>query len=78
MQTWDMPVVNALLEAGADVRQRDPEGCTALHHACRDRRLDKMRRLLEAGANLFEPNAAGRGPLALFLDSGWYKIAVDL
>jgi ankyrin repeat protein len=78
MKTWNMPVVNVLLEAGADVHRRDRDGWTALHHACRDRRVDKMQRLLHAGADLFLANESGRCPLGLFLETGWYKIAVDL
>jgi ankyrin repeat protein len=43
----DLPAVDALLKAGADVNGRDPKGSTALHQAARNGHLKLLARLLE-------------------------------
>ncbi len=40
-----------LLNAGANVNATDNEGCSILHHACRDKDEETIRALLQAGAD---------------------------
>ena len=58
-------MVEALLEAGADVNARDVRGCTALHWAARDRRVDPalVEALLAAGAEVGTPDNIDRTAL---------------
>ena len=58
-------MVEALLEAGADMNARDMHGWTALHWAARDRRVDpaSVEALLPAGAEVGARNNIDRTAL---------------
>lgn len=65
-------VVEALLDAGANLFERDAKGNTALHYVCRDRspifqeiQLDKARLLLQRGLSPNLCNEEGVTPLML-------------
>lgn len=51
-----------LLNAGADVHMKTPDGSTALHYACKNR-INLVKPLLEAGADPTVENDAGETPL---------------
>jgi ankyrin repeat protein/serine/threonine protein kinase len=46
----DVPTINRLVAAGADVNEQDADGWTALHHAAAKCQIDSVRALLTAGA----------------------------
>ena len=57
--------MQAALESGADVNERDARGLTALHLACAHKQLEKLLAcavLLDAGADV---NAKGRTCVAI-------------
>ncbi len=47
----NIPVIELLLEAGADINIIDDEDYTTLHRAVENRDLDKVKLLLEYGAD---------------------------
>jgi len=47
-----LPMVDALLEAGADARERGPNGETLVMFAARNGRVDLLRRLIAAGVDV--------------------------
>jgi len=52
--TGEVPIIEALLAAGAEIDQRDEDGCTALMDAAAAGNLEMVKLLVEAGA---DPNA---------------------
>ncbi|KAM5341741.1 hypothetical protein ACJ41O_014772 [Fusarium nematophilum] len=76
-QTW---VVRRLIEAGADIKEADPLGNSALHHYASalvgDRTraaaaAEDFRWFLAQGLDIDARNAAGETPLFVFASSGW-------
>lgn len=64
-QTNISGVVQALLQAGADVKAQDSFGKTALHDAAVKRRQDEVRLLLQHGANVMATDVHGNTALHL-------------
>ena len=55
-----------LIQQGANVHAKDPQGMTALHWACKVRGKEAVvRRLVEAGCSVNEEDEQGRTPLVL-------------
>ena len=54
--------VTALIQAGADIHLKSPDGSTALHYACNSR-ANLIKPLIEAGADPTAENDAGETPL---------------
>jgi ankyrin repeat protein len=52
-----------LIEAGADVNQRNVNGATALTFAATFGHLDIAKMLLEKGADIYVPDVRGKSPL---------------
>jgi hypothetical protein len=59
------PVLDDLLERGADVHQRDRAGSSALHHAAAEGNVHAIDALVAHGAELDRPNDRGATPLRL-------------
>lgn len=89
----NLDLVDALLNAGANINVRTATGDTPLHGAARitgwsaENIVPIARRLLEAGANVNVPNQAGRTPLheaarmyawAIFRNTEWQDAAKQL
>ena len=66
----DAAAVRAMLDEGADVDARQPDGATALHWAARLDRVDLARLLLAAGADPTAANAFDVTPLSLAAVNG--------
>ena len=66
----DGTAVRALLEAGADVNARQPDGATALHWAAHWDDAGMARRLVRAGADVDAAGAYGVTPLSLAAANG--------
>jgi uncharacterized protein len=66
------PITELLLQAGADVQERDPVGWTPLHHAVLNKDAVAVKSLLEAGARMDAEDAFHRTALdlALLLQKG--------
>lgn len=60
-----LPIVQALLGAGADVNARRAMGATPLHWACRGGHVDAVRALIAAGARPSEADGLGLTPAHL-------------
>mmetsp|Transcript_9818 Transcript_9818/g.20947 ORF Transcript_9818/g.20947 Transcript_9818/m.20947 type:complete len:175 (+) Transcript_9818:3-527(+) len=62
----DMELVHKVLAAGAAIDAKDAKGgLTPLHHACRAKRDDVIRALLDARADAQQKSAAGKTPAEL-------------
>jgi ankyrin repeat protein len=59
----DPEVVRALVEGGADIREKDQDGMTALHWAVVDNHADAARALVEKGADVNTVDRFGYTPL---------------
>lgn len=60
-----------LIESGADINYRDPDGYTALHHAVKKKfTLKRIRELLDLGADPGVKNAAGETPAEMAMRLG--------
>jgi ankyrin repeat protein len=70
--------VHALLAARADVLAAERSGRTALHHAAVRGHVGLVALLLEAGAIVDAPDAAGVGPLSLAAEAGHGAICAQL
>ncbi|MEP6783443.1 MAG: ankyrin repeat domain-containing protein, partial [Acidobacteriota bacterium] len=66
----DVPAARALIKAGADVRQPEGDGATALHWAAQRDSIDLVRVLLDAGASPQSANDLGVTPLHLAAANG--------
>ena len=66
--------IRVLLENGADVNARHPDGNTALHTAAFFGRLECVRRLLAAGAEINLKNDEGQKPLDSSRSADWETI----
>eukprot|EP00404_Azadinium_spinosum_P056961 CAMPEP_0180779282 /NCGR_PEP_ID=MMETSP1038_2-20121128/46299_1 /TAXON_ID=632150 /ORGANISM="Azadinium spinosum, Strain 3D9" /LENGTH=259 /DNA_ID=CAMNT_0022814557 /DNA_START=97 /DNA_END=874 /DNA_ORIENTATION=+ len=60
-----MAVMKILIESGADVNMKDPDGDTALHAAAVHGRLESVKLLVQAGADTAAANVQGQTPLRL-------------
>lgn len=69
-RTGDRTAVLSLLSAGADARDAQADGTTALHWAARVNDLDTARALIEAGADSAARNRYGVTPLNLAATNG--------
>lgn len=61
----DTTAIELLLKAGADLETRDKDGATVLLTTCRCGRPARVKRLLQAGANVGAVDNEGRSPVAL-------------
>jgi uncharacterized protein len=75
-------VVEELVERGADMKARTKGGFTPLLFAVREGRMDTVRAMLKAGANVNEPWQAGRAsgvagisPMVLAVANAHYELA---
>jgi uncharacterized protein len=75
-------VVEELVERGADMKARTKGGFTPLLFAIREGRMDTVRAMLKAGANVNEPWQAGRAsgvagisPMVLAVANAHYELA---
>ena len=66
----DRIAVDRLLDGGADVQARGPDGTTALHWAARADSLETVELLLEAGAEASAADLYGVTPLYLAAENG--------
>jgi len=71
-----MKVVQALLDAGADINAKDAAGQNALFYAVRLNDLDKIQFLLDHGINYYAPDNEGTIPRTLAFNLG-YKEALE-
>lgn len=58
-----------LVRSGARLEQTGPEGDAALHRAIKQGHLESVRRLILAGADVNQPDGAGRLPLQIARES---------
>jgi ankyrin repeat protein len=66
-----LPMVKALLDAGANINLRNPYGSTALHHAVNYAGPELVELLLDHGAELNAANDEGLTPLDLAVERKW-------
>lgn len=71
LKGWKPSIVQKLLELGADANFTDPDGNSTLHSACAEgsNNGDKVRVLLEFGANIEARNHSGES-MPLLVDQG--------
>lgn len=75
----DIPVIKALLDAGADVNTRDAQGMTALMAAAYTSQADTIRYLLSRGADLHTRDAEGNTALHhAARTTAPYKLCVEI
>ena len=55
----DVELIQALIAAGADVKQKDPDGMSLLHMAVLSNRLESAQALIKAGAPLNDADKHG-------------------
>lgn len=79
------PAASALLERGADTRQRDDDGNTALHHLAKSARHADVRAqaaladmMLKLGAAIDQPGAQATTPLMLAIEAGNLELTAFL
>lgn len=70
VKAGDVPQVRALIKTGADVRQPEGDGATALHWAAHRDSVELVRLLLDAGAPAHAANDLGVTPLHLAAATG--------
>ena len=72
----NLPVINWLLESGADANSQDRNGFTALHFAVQEKHIEAIEKLLDHGADLALADAYGNAPLwrAVFDARGDFEI----
>ena len=83
---WQLPLhaasttsaVNAALAAGAALEAIDRHGATALVAACREKRGEVARRLLEAGAKAAHADLRGNTALRFAADAGDFELVARL
>ena len=66
----DVPAVRALIKSGADVRQPEGDGATALHWAAHRDSIELVKLLIDAGAAVQAANDLGVTPLHLASANG--------
>jgi ankyrin repeat protein len=66
-----LPMVKALLDAGANINLRSPYGSTALHHAVNYAGPELVELLLDHGAELNPVNHEGHTPLDIAVERNW-------
>lgn len=71
----DIDMIKYLLELGADAGAKDSDRMTALHYACKLKKLDVVKELLAWSAPLNSQNNAGNTPLMLAVISDDSSIA---
>ncbi len=74
----DRMAVESLLKQGADVKEQDDDGSTALAWAAIRANLEMINALLKAGADPNQANELGVGPLALAIQNGSADIVQEL
>jgi hypothetical protein len=70
--------IRILLKQGCDLEQRDMEGQTALHQACRYGDFDTIRLLLEHGADCNATDNRGDTPLIILMSITYQFNKIDL
>jgi ankyrin repeat protein len=76
LKGWKPSIVRKLLELGADANFTDPDGNSTLHLACAEgsNNGDKVRVLLEFGANIEARNHSGESCLFSFVRQGPWAV----
>ncbi|CAB0036140.1 unnamed protein product [Trichogramma brassicae] len=64
-ESRDKEILRALIEAGADIEQRNDEGYTALHTSINSENSDYAIFLIENGADLNSPTSSGETPMQM-------------
>ncbi len=70
----ELPALEKLLGAGADVRAKDANGRTALNNAAYGNHVEAFRRLLAAGSSVNEPDNVPSSPLMTASVRGYVEI----
>jgi len=68
-------VLEVLLERGADPETRDKQGVTALYHAARGQRIERVQALLNRGVNVWARDRKGRTAGMMARDEKLMEIA---
>lgn len=70
----DLEALTELIDQGANIRDRDDRGETALHHAARCGRAEEARFLLDKGADPNAKDLTGRTPLHAAVAADAYRV----
>ncbi len=74
----DIPGLKKFVDAGADVKRRDADGNTLLHHAARFGDLELIEKLVAKGAKTFTHNNDGESPWDVAVIWGHDAVAARL